>query len=335
MKNILSIQLAIFYFLLTGSVFAVSENDLGKIYFSEVVPLLNEKSKSDFFIGKENKKIHYFHYESANAKGVLVISPGQAEPALKYAELVYDLKDAGYDIFVIDHRGQGASERLLEDPVKSHVEKFQYYVDDLATFVKTIVHPENYPNSILLGHSMGGAIASGLSALHGKLFKHIVLSAPMIQIETNPYPEVLALGLAHVLSAAGKSISYAPKQKPYNPDEKFSDQNTTHSWLRFRLEQELWKIYPQLPLGGTTVNWVKTSLDWTLKIRKVKNVFRVPTTLFQATNDKWVKSRGQNQICAASPSVCKITVVQGSRHEILFESDEYRNLILTHLKSLL
>ena len=42
---------------------------------------------------------------------MLVISPGQGEPALKYAELVYDLKDTGYDIFVIDHRGQGASDR--------------------------------------------------------------------------------------------------------------------------------------------------------------------------------------------------------------------------------
>ncbi len=90
--------------------------------------------------------------------------------------------------------------------------------------------------------------------------------AKELQIDTAPYPEVLALGLANALTAIGRFKSYAPEQKPYDPDEKFADQDTTHSWLRFRLEQELWKIYPQLPHGGTTVGWVK--------------------------------SRGQNQICA-------------------------------------
>ena len=94
----------------------------------------------------------------------------------------------------------------------------------------------------------------------------LITVAKELQIDTAPYPEVLALGLANALTAIGRFKSYAPEQKPYDPDEKFADQDTTHSWLRFRLEQELWKIYPQLPHGGTTVGWVK--------------------------------SRGQNQICA-------------------------------------
>lgn len=332
MKTILPLILSSLF--LCSFAFGVPENELGRIYFTDVIPVLTQKSKSDYFLGKLNKKIHYYYYASSNPKGVIVLSPGQGEPALKYAELVFDFKDSGYDFFIIDHRGQGQSERLIKDPAKSHVESFSYYVDDFAFFVKNIVHPEKYQNSILLGHSMGGAIASGFLVLHPKLFQRAVLSAPMIQINTAPYPELIGLSLAYTLSALGKSENYAPTQKPYDPDEKFPDQTSTYSWLRFRLHQELWKLYPALPLGGTTVNWVKTSLEWTLKIRKKKNVFQIPTTLFQADEDSWVKPRGQKLICDASPNTCVIVPIKGARHELLFEMDKSRDPIVSKLKEL-
>lgn len=330
-----TLSIIVFSLLMARLSFAVGEDKLGQIFFSDVVPYLTEKSKSDFFVGKSDKKIHYYHYAVNAPKGVIVVSPGQGEPALKYAELVYDLKDSGYDIFIIDHRGQGYSDRLISDPGKSHVEKFSYYVDDFTFFIKTIVQLKNYRRSILIGHSMGGAIASEYLIRNPRAFNHVLLSAPMIQINTAPYPEFVAVGLAHTLAALGKSENFAPTQKPYDPNEKFPDQRSTHSWLRFRLEQELWKIYPHLPLDGTTVGWVKTSLDWSLKMRRQKNVFQVPTLLFQATEDSLVKSRGQDVICAASPGFCEKLVIQGSYHEILVEDDRVRDQFMNHLFSIL
>lgn len=330
-----TLSLIIFTLLVTSVSFAASEDKLGQIFFSDIVPYLTEKSRSDFFVGKAGKKIHYYHYKVNVPKGVIVVSPGQGEPALKYAELVYDLKDSGYDVFIIDHRGQGYSERLIADRAKSHVEKFSYYVDDFAFFIKTIVQLKNYKSSILIGHSMGGAIASGYLVQKPRDFNHVLLSAPMIQIDTNPYPELVAVSLAHTLSALGKSENFALTQKPYDPNEKFPDQRSTHSWLRFRLEQELWKIYPQLPLDGTTVGWVKTSLDWTLKMRRQKHVYQVPTTLFQATKDSIVKPRGQDLICAGSPGFCEKVVVKDSYHGILLEGDKFRDQFMKRLFSIL
>jgi lysophospholipase len=93
------------------------------------------------------------------AKGVLIISPGQTESSLKYAEVLYDLKDLGYSIYIIDHRGQGLSDRTLPGTTLSHVNRFKDYVDDFTTFVKDVVHPENYRHSVIIAHSMGGANA--------------------------------------------------------------------------------------------------------------------------------------------------------------------------------
>lgn len=330
-----TISFIILSFLVARISFAVSEDKLGQIYFSEVIPVLTEHAKSEVFIGKAGKNIHYYHYAVNNPKGVIVVSPGQSEPALKYAEFVYDLKDYGYDIFIIDHRGQGASERLLQDPSKSHVEKFSYYVEDFSFFVKNIVRPKNYNTSILVGHSMGGAIVSGFLVYNPQIFNHVLLSAPMIQINTSPYPEFVAVGLAHTLYALGKAENYAPTQTPFDPNEKFLDQTATHSWLRFRLKQELWTQYPQLPGGGATVNWVKTSLDWTAKLRRQKKVYQVPTLLFQASDDTLVKPRGQDVICAASAKLCQKIFVKGSYHEILFENDVLRNQFMNQLVNIL
>jgi len=38
----------------------------------------------------------------------------------------------GFDVLIIDHRGQGRSGRLLADPHLGHVNRFNDYVDDLA-----------------------------------------------------------------------------------------------------------------------------------------------------------------------------------------------------------
>lgn len=56
------------------------------------------------------------------------------ESYVKYAELAYDLFHLGFDIFIIDHRGQGRSGRMLSDPHRGHVDHFNDYVEDLAAF---------------------------------------------------------------------------------------------------------------------------------------------------------------------------------------------------------
>ena len=43
---------------------------------------------------------------------------GRAENMLKWTELAYDVYQQGYDVLIFDHRGQGYSQRLLNDSEK-------------------------------------------------------------------------------------------------------------------------------------------------------------------------------------------------------------------------
>lgn len=83
------------------------------------------------FVGKDGVVIRYMRMTAASHKKAIFIVPGRSESYSKYPEVVWDLFNCGYDIFVMDHRGQGLSGRLLDDPQLGHVAQFSDYVDDL------------------------------------------------------------------------------------------------------------------------------------------------------------------------------------------------------------
>lgn len=72
---------------------------------------------------------------------MIVICPGRIESYVKYAELAYDLVHTGFDVLIIDHRGQGLSGRMLSDTHRGHVDNFSDYVDDLYVFRQQEVQP--------------------------------------------------------------------------------------------------------------------------------------------------------------------------------------------------
>ncbi|WP_407263398.1 serine aminopeptidase domain-containing protein [Klebsiella pneumoniae] len=55
--------------------------------------------------------------------------------------MAYDLFHCGFDVMIIDHRGQGRSGRLLSNTHRGHVVNFSDYVDDLAALWRQQVVP--------------------------------------------------------------------------------------------------------------------------------------------------------------------------------------------------
>jgi lysophospholipase len=286
------------------------------------------------FAGKSGVTIAYAVYRVPQEIGAVVLLPGRTEAYVKYFETVYDLRDAGYSIYMMDHRGQGLSGRMLADSQKGHVVEFDDYVDDVQTFIDDVVKAEPHDRLFILSHSMGGAITTRLLERDPKIIDAAVLVSPMHQINTSPYPEFVAEGLAGTLCLVGKCDDYAPGKGPYDPSWAFSKNDVTHCAVRFEMNKRLVQQNPRIALGGPTTRWVRESIDATEDLQDAAARLTTPVLLLQAGSDQVVKIKGQDKVCAAAAS-CQKVAYPSAYHEILQETDSIRTPALKQIAAFL
>jgi lysophospholipase len=261
-------------------------------------------------------------------RDAVVVVPGRTEPAAKYLELEADLYAQGYTVYTLDHRGQGASDRLLADPEKGYVEFFSDYVDDLDRFVENVVLRDAPPHVFVLAHSMGGAVAVLYADAHGERISAMALSAPMLEINPGGFGSAGAATLGFTDCSVSDGTSYVPGAGPFDDTETFATNDVTHSEARWTLAHDLLDAEPQLRVGGATYRWVCESLRAAAKGAGDGHRSNVPTVLFQDGEDTLVLPDAQNGYCDDAAR-CQITQFGGAHHEILQESDAVRNEALS------
>lgn len=118
----------------------------------EAAPEANQET----FTGKGGLAIFTRSWRPAGKpRGVVVIAHGFNSHSGQYIGVGHRFVDAGFAVYAIDHRGRGRSEGE-----RFHVDSFADYVDDLATFIRSIKSREPDLPVFLLGHSAGGVVAS-------------------------------------------------------------------------------------------------------------------------------------------------------------------------------
>ena len=288
------------------------------------------------FSGVNNARINYaafLNHQENNAK-CIVISSGRSEGYLKYKELSFDLYNQGYSVFLLDHRGQGISERLLENPYKGYVEDFQFYVDDLAFFIDNIVAKQCSAKPYLLAHSMGGAIAARYLQDFPTKIKAAVLSSPMLGFNSGGIPELIAEPLIKTTAQLNEWFDDTPwyflGQKDFS-QESFENNWLMHSQVRYQEFSQLYQNTPEIQLGGITIHWLTSSLTALEKLFANIEKITAPTLLLQAGAEKIVNNQAQDDFCAElhklQPQSCpegKAVTIANAYHELFFESDEYR-----------
>ncbi len=288
-----------------------------------VLPYYEQSGQAGSFIGVDGVKIAHHTFRHAGARSAIVFAPGRSEGSHSFMELFYDLRDQPYDIFVIDHRGQGASGRMLPDPLKGHVVKFQDYITDYDQFVRDVVHPERYDHVFGVAHSMGGAITLRYAAQHPETFDALVLSAPMLQIDMGPLTEETALSYASSVPAdetvpLGGDGTTAPQ---------FSGNYLTTNPAGFAVLNEVDNIYPTRRVGRATYNWLAESIRTNQDQRMHPELIKQPILLFQALNDNVVVPAAQTTFCAAATN-CKLMPLANTRHELFYADDNVRANVL-------
>lgn len=255
-------------------------------------------------------------------RGILLILNGRAEFMEKYTETACLLRTRGYDVLSLDWRGQGLSVRELHRRHKGYVRDFSDYLQDLSLFHKRFVLPEKRPLT-LLAHSMGAHIALRFMHDHPDAVQRAVLVAPMIDIDTGPFPRRLAKKLAAAGASAGLSRRYIPGAGGYRASlPTFRANVLTHDRDRFEREKFLIASNPALALGGVTWGWLSAAFS---SIRILNDpayagAIRTPLLMAGAGREKVVCNAAQERLADLLPS-CERIVLNGAYHEILMETD--------------
>lgn len=306
---------------------AISENNYSAVYESEVLPYYTSAGRSATLKGTGDITLHYVVIPAqtgANRESkALVILPGKGEPSRKYAELAYDLRNEGFTIYLLDHRGQGFSQRLTQDPEVEYVRDFQEYVSDLTTFMNTVVLPTNPSKTYLYGHSMGGAIGAWYMAEKPGTFAAAVFTGPMLQVNTDPYPESVAYFISDIACDLGHGKRYAFGQGPYS-HVKFDENKNTRSAARYEVNEKFLLEHPEARVGGVSFRWVQQSLRATYWVRENASRVSTPTLILQAGQDKLVIPEGQREYCEKAAN-CRLLPLPEASHDIMVDRDAVRD----------
>ncbi len=285
------------------------------------------------FTGVDNVPVRFVRFHAPENDRVIVVCPGRIESYVKYAELAYDLFHMGFDVLIIDHRGQGRSGRLLSDTHRGHVVNFSDYVDDFAAFWEQEVQLGPWRKRYILAHSMGGTIATLFLQRTPGACDAIALCAPMFGIIIHLPDWMVRQILDWAEGHQRFRESYALGTGRWHA-LPFSVNVLTHSRARYRRNLRFYADEPKLRVGGPTHHWVREGILAGEQVLAGAGDDATPMLLLQAEEERVVDNRVHDRYCeirAAAGHPCEggqPLVIEGAYHEILFEKDAMRSVAL-------
>jgi alpha-beta hydrolase superfamily lysophospholipase len=237
---------------------------------------------------------------SIEPRAVLVIEHGLLDHGDRYLAFAQDLARRGYLVAMADLRGHGrsAGHRVT-------IGDFEDYVRDLDTFVARVRERAPGKPLFVLGHSMGGAIATLWAIERRPSIAGLILSAPALQLDAPPVQVALIRTFA----------SIDPDAALFGLDERaFSrDPDVVRAMRADRL------VYHRAAAIGTAAQ-IAAALHriWTRLDR-----LTVPVLALHGTADRVTAPSGSRDLVeqATSSTDRTLKLYDGAYHDLLHDSD--------------
>jgi alpha-beta hydrolase superfamily lysophospholipase len=150
-------------------------------------------TREDFsFTSNDGLEIAYYRWRApGRAAGIVQIAHGMGEHALRYARLAAFLNDAGWHVYVNDHRGHGRTAPSREALGDFGVGGWNGLVADMVTLTRFARTREGRQPVVLLGHSMGSFAAQQYILDNSEQIAAVALSgsASMDKLSIDPSKE--------------------------------------------------------------------------------------------------------------------------------------------------
>ena len=259
------------------------------------------------FKGVRNADIYYQAWlPTGEVKAVLLVVHGLGEHSGRYMNVVNHFVPLGYAVYALDHLGHGKSAGEREV-----IERFDDFTSTLTTFYNMVKGWQAGKPIFLLGHSMGGLIASHYLLDHQADFKGAVISAPAVKVGEAITPTTIMMG--KILSAI------APKMGILGLDASL----ISH-------DPEVVKAYVNDPLvfhGKTPARLAAEMLKAMLRVSAEAGTITLPFIVIQGSEDKLVDPGGAQLLYDKAGSPDKtIKIYAGFYHEVFNEPEKSRVL---------
>ncbi len=261
------------------------------------------------------------------AKGTVLLFPGRTEYIEKYAVTALDLAKCGYDTLVIDWRGQGLADRLLENPLVGHVQNYTDYQLDVAAMIEAAEKLDLPRPYHLLAHSMGGCIA--LRALYeGLPVQTATFSAPMWGIGMKAYMRPFAWSISWVgrLLGLGNKIAPGTTTQSYVLVEPFETNMLTTDRAMYQRMIDQTRAHPEFGLAGPSLHWLYTSLCETRTLSK-RAAPKIACLTFMGSDEEIVDIPRIKSRMARWPG-SRFEIIEGGKHELLMDTPQTRARVL-------
>ena len=199
------------------------------------------------FTGYKRLKLYYQCWlPDGEPKAILLVVHGMAEHSGRYTNLVNYFVPKGYAVYGFDQRGHGKSEGL-----RCYVERFSDYLNDLKAFLNIVRGERGDTKIFLVGHSMGGTLATIYSVHHQHELAGLILSGAGLKVTSSVSPILIALApiASRLLPKLGIMAldASAASQDQAVVDAAQNDPLVYHGRIRVRLGAEMLKATQELP----------------------------------------------------------------------------------------
>lgn len=279
-----------------------------------------------FETAPDGTRLRIGHWPSANGgHRRIVLCHGRTEFLEKYAETIGELTARGFEIWSMDWRGQGASDRALKNPHKGHIDRFERYLADLDWFFNSFIGPSD-GETLLMAHSMGGHITLR-AVLEGRIEPdRFILSAPMIDLPIGGAGRYTTRGLCRIMTGIGLGGRYVVGTGDYDPASvKFDDNPLTGDRRRFEAIHAAIAANPVVAMGGPTFGWLNATFQSVRVLRGLSETSprTCPILMLTPLEDTVVSVTAQTSVSTALPD-CEQVRIAAARHETLHETDTIR-----------
>ncbi len=284
-----------------------------------------EKAQVFFLSTVDDARLRVAKFPVENAKGTILLLTGWSEFIEKYMEVISDLNKRGFNVAMMDWRGQGLSSRMLPAlPEKGHILSFGTHIGDLRFVIEHFLQTE-FPAGpyYLMAHSMGGCVSLLHLAEGEDLFEKAVLCSPMTRIIANPIQRGLTNAYSKLTITLGLERKPVPFIKEYS--REFEGNVLTHDRKRHTMYLRLMETAPNAALHGPTYGWVNAALNATKRLNSAHELdsIKIPVRIIYAGADQTVDGGNTRRLAAVYDQLDPVRI-EGAYHELLMEADQYR-----------